>query len=58
VRDEPRRRRGGFEALYENHEQFATQWRRAAGRAVKAGFLLRPDARNLKRAARLSDIGK
>jgi Alpha/beta hydrolase domain len=47
-----------LEASYENHDQFATQWRRAAGRAVKAGFLLRPDARNLKRAARLSDIGK
>jgi hypothetical protein len=47
-----------LDALYKNHKQFAKRWRRAARRAVKAGFLLRPDARNLKRAARLSDIGR
>jgi hypothetical protein len=45
-------------ALYKNHGQFVSQWNQAAQKAVKAGFLLQPDAVELKNSASQSQIGK
>jgi hypothetical protein len=45
-------------ALYKNHGQFVSQWDQAAQDAVKAGFLLLPDAIELKNSASQSQIGK
>jgi hypothetical protein len=44
-------------ALYPNHHSFVREFRRASGEAVRSRFLLRRDARALKRAAARSDIG-
>lgn len=45
-------------ALYKNHGQFVSQWDQAVQNAVKAGFLLKPDAVELKNSASQSQIGK
>jgi Alpha/beta hydrolase domain len=45
-------------ALYKNHGQFVSQWGQAAQNAVKGGFLLQPDAVELKNSASRSQIGK
>ncbi len=45
-------------ALYKNHGQFVSQWGQAAQNAVKGGFLLQPDAVELKNSASQSQIGK
>jgi hypothetical protein len=45
-------------ALYKNHGQFVSQWSQATQDAVQAGYLLRPDADELKNAAVTSQIGK
>ena len=44
-------------ASYPDHETFASEYSLAAMAAVRSGFLLPPDARALRRAAALSDIG-
>jgi hypothetical protein len=44
-------------ALYPNHDQFVTKWNRATRKLVKGGFLLKPDAAELKAAAAQSTIG-
>jgi len=44
--------------LYKNHGQFVSQWGQAAQDAVKGGFLLQPDATELKNSASQSQIGK
>jgi hypothetical protein len=38
-------------ALYPSHDAFATKWKQSIDRAVKAGFLLKPDAKELENAA-------
>jgi hypothetical protein len=43
--------------LYKNHGQFVSQWGQAAHDAVKAGFLVQPDAVELLKAAAKSQIG-
>jgi hypothetical protein len=45
-------------ALYKNHRQFVSQWGHAVQDAAKAGFLLQPDAQELKNAAAQSQIGR
>ena len=45
-------------ALYKNHGQFVSQWGQSAQNAVKGGFLLQPDANELKNSAATSNIGK
>ena len=45
-------------ALYKNHGQYVSQFGRAAEQDVKAGYLLAPDATELKNAAASSHIGK
>ncbi|HZY59124.1 MAG TPA: alpha/beta hydrolase domain-containing protein [Candidatus Binataceae bacterium] len=45
-------------AHYKNHGQFVSLWGQAAQDEVKAGFLLPPDALELKNAAAQSHIGK
>lgn len=42
--------------LYPTHEAFITDWNEAVDREVRAGFLLRADARRLKAAAAQSTI--
>ena len=44
--------------LYPNHRKFASAWRKATKSARKAGFLVRADARELRRASIRSDIGR
>jgi hypothetical protein len=38
-------------ALYKSHDDFVAKWKQAIERAVKAGFLLQPDAKELQSAA-------
>ena len=45
-------------ALYPGHEIYVSAVGKAANRAVRAGFVLKPDARLIKAAAAESDIGK
>jgi hypothetical protein len=52
------RRCAQLAAHYKNHGQFVSQWGQAAQDEVKAGFLLPPDALELKDAAAQSQIGK
>jgi len=44
-------------ALYPTHAAYVAKFNRSADRAVKAGFLLPPEAKNLKAAAAQSSIG-
>ncbi len=43
-------------SLYRSHDNFVTKWRKATNQAIKAGFLLRPDARMLNAAAAQSTV--
>jgi hypothetical protein len=43
-------------SLYRSHDNFVTQWRKAANRAVAAGFLLGVDARSLNGIAARSTV--
>ena len=43
-------------AAYPTHDQFVAQWQKAADAAVKAGYLLPPDAKELVKAAQSSTI--
>ncbi len=43
--------------LYADHHDFVAKYNRATRTLVRTGFLLRPDARELKRAAEQSNIG-
>jgi hypothetical protein len=45
-------------ALYESHDAYVKKFNRATDRAVKAGFLLPVDAKNLKAAAARSKVGE
>ena len=45
-------------ALYKNHGQFVSAWGQATQNLVKSGFLLKPDAEELKNSAATSQIGK
>ena len=45
-------------SLYENHGQFVAAWNQATQDAVQRGFLLGPDAQELKTATAQSDIAK
>jgi hypothetical protein len=45
-------------ALYPNHGQFVSQWAHAVNADVNGGFLLQPDATELKGSAASSLIGK
>ena len=45
-------------ALYKNHGQFVSRWGRATQDLVKGGFLLKPDASELKQSASRAQIGK
>jgi Alpha/beta hydrolase domain len=38
-------------ALYKSHDDFVAKWKQSIDRAVKAGFLLQPDAKELQSAA-------
>jgi len=42
---------------YANHRQFVAEWNKAVQRALKAGYLVPEDARELMRAAAKSQIG-
>jgi len=44
-------------ARYPTHRAFVTKWNQAVDRALKAGYLVPEDAKELKRAAAQSDIG-
>jgi hypothetical protein len=43
-------------ALYPTHAAFVTKWKQSIDRAVKAGFLLKPDATELENAAENAKI--
>lgn len=43
-------------ALYKSHDDFVAKWKQAIDRAVKAGFLLPADAKELQRAAENAKI--
>jgi hypothetical protein len=43
-------------ALYPTHKQFASKWNQATRQAVNAGFLLEPDAKELRAAVAQSEI--
>ena len=43
-------------ALYPSHDAFVAKWKEAVDRAVKAGFLLPPDAKELQSAAETAKI--
>ena len=45
-------------SLYKNHGQFVAAWNQATQDAVQRGFLLGPDAQELKTATAQSDIAK
>jgi hypothetical protein len=45
-----------LDTLYRTHGRFVAAWNRATNAAVKAGFLLRSDAQDLRRAATQSDV--
>ena len=45
-------------ALYKSHDDFVAKWKQSVDSAVKAGFILKPDAKELENAARSSDIGQ
>ena len=45
-------------ALYKNHGAFVSQWDQATQSGVNGGFLLQRDAKELKRAAARSQIGR
>ena len=45
-----------LEALYGSHGGFVAAWNRATGSAVRAGFLVRDDARHLRVVGAQSDI--
>ncbi|HUI25406.1 MAG TPA: alpha/beta hydrolase domain-containing protein, partial [Candidatus Kryptonia bacterium] len=44
-------------ALYPDHESYVSEFNQATDRAVRAGFILAPDAALMKAAATVSDIG-
>jgi alpha/beta hydrolase family protein len=44
-------------ALYPTHRSFVTEYRKALARSVKAGWILKPDARLMKAWAAGSSIG-
>ena len=44
-------------ARYANNRAFVKQWSKAVDRALKAGYLVPEDAKELKQAAARSDIG-
>jgi hypothetical protein len=44
-------------ARYKSHGDFVKQWSKAVDRALKAGYLVPEDAKELKQAAAQSDIG-
>ncbi|MFH2044664.1 MAG: alpha/beta hydrolase domain-containing protein [Pseudomonadota bacterium] len=44
--------------LYPNHGRFVWQWAKATHKAVKKGFILPKDGRELMKAAAMSEIGK
>jgi hypothetical protein len=43
-------------ALYKSHDDFVAKWKQSIARAVKAGFLLQPDAKELQSAAENAKI--
>jgi hypothetical protein len=45
-------------ALYKSHDDFVAQWKELVDRTLEAGFILKPDAKELENAARSSDIGQ
>jgi hypothetical protein len=45
-------------SLYPTHAAYVAKFNQATDRAVKAGFLLPPDAKNLKAAAAKSNVGR
>jgi len=45
-------------ARYKSHGDFVKQWNKAVDRALKAGYLVPEDAKELKRAAAQSGVGK
>jgi hypothetical protein len=45
-------------ALYKNHGQFVSAWVQATKSALKAGFLVDADAKELISAGKQSDIGR
>jgi Alpha/beta hydrolase domain len=49
---------GTLAALYPSHAAYVAAVRKAAGAARRAGFLLRPDLRTIRRAAAASDVGQ
>jgi hypothetical protein len=44
-------------ALYPTHRAYEAAVRKASGAARRAGFLLRPDLRAIRRAAAASSVG-
>jgi len=44
-------------SLYPTHADYVAKFNKATDRAVKAGFILAPDAKNLKAAAAASNVG-
>jgi hypothetical protein len=44
-------------SLYKNHAAFVTQWDQSVQRDIAGGFLLGPDAAELRVSARLSRVG-
>jgi hypothetical protein len=44
-------------ALYPTHQVFLSEWNKALRRAVRAGWILRRDARLMKRWAAASSVG-
>jgi hypothetical protein len=47
-----------LEGLYRDHEAYVAAVRSSAARAVRRGFLLKPDANLLTLAAEQSDVGR
>jgi hypothetical protein len=45
-------------ALYPSHHAFVAAYRKALARSVKAGWILKPDARLMREWAAGSDVGK
>jgi Alpha/beta hydrolase domain len=50
--------RATLASLYPSHRAYVTRFRRSAARAVRAGFLLAPEAARLVAAARESTVGR